>query len=125
METAVLEALFLPWWKIVLYIGALAVAIITIRFTISFNINFWLESRRAAKAIKERRKRARSCRHFWTLYHSSQYSRCNRCAAFIATTTLLAFESDPLVLIAGDNWGDRINPGQRSILVEDPRGVVR
>ena len=125
METTILEALFLPWWKILAYIGATALAAIAIRITVKFDANTWLENKRSANAIKESRKRATVCRHVWTLYTHSQYSVCNQCEALIATSTLLLFRNDREVLIAGQVSGMQIIGKEGSILVDSPYGNIR
>ena len=125
MENTILEALFLPWWKILAYIGAAALAVIAIRITVKFNANTWLENRQSANAIKESRKRAAVCRHVWTLYTHSQYSVCNQCEALIATSTLLLFQNDREVLIAGRFAGMQIVGKEGAILVDNPYGNIR
>ena len=125
METTILEALLLPWWKIFAYIGATALAAIAIRITVKFDANTWLESRQTANAIKESRKRAAVCRHVWTLYSHSQYSICNHCEALIATSNLLLFRNDHKVLIAGQVSGMQIVGKEGAILVDNPYGNIR
>ena len=125
METTILEALFLPWWKILAYIGATALAAIVIRITVKFNANTWLESRRNTKSINEWRKRAEACRHVWTLYPQSHYSVCNKCEALIATSTLSLFQNDPEVLIAGRVWQMQVIGKAGAIFEDSPYGNIR
>ena len=39
MESSIAEAVLLPWWKIVIYIVSLVLAVITIKVTVTFNLN--------------------------------------------------------------------------------------
>ena len=52
METSVVEAIFLPWWKILLYMLGLVLAVVTIRISIKFDMNTWLENRRIGLCTK-------------------------------------------------------------------------
>ena len=49
MESSIAEAVLLPWWKIVIYIVSLVLAVITIKVTVTFNLNDWLRGRKEAK----------------------------------------------------------------------------
>ena len=42
MESSIAEAVLVPWWKIVIYMASLVLAVITIKVTITFNLNEWL-----------------------------------------------------------------------------------
>ena len=103
----------------------LLVGTIGFKFAIAFDINAWLSARRDAKALKVKMKNARRCGHLWTLYHASPYSKCNLCAAYVATTTLLMLSDDPKIRIAGENWNLQIHIRSAGALVHDPVGTRR
>ena len=90
MENTILEGIFLPWWKGLLYIIVLTLSIITVRFSIKFDLNEWLKIRRESKLLAQIYKRAGQCSHGWTLYPDSPFSRCVRCQAWIASSILTA-----------------------------------
>ena len=116
MDSSTLEALILPWWKLPIYLLAITLSIVTIRVSIRFDINSWLQERRKLRERKQRLKFVEQCQHLWTLYTASPHSRCNRCNALIATTTVQAelelSHDKPLIagvsnnLIANSNEGD-------------------
>ena len=90
MDTSTVETILSAWWQICAIILALAIAIITIRITVKFDINAWMKARREAKAQKERRKKAENCLHAWTLYTHNPVSRCGKCMVLIDTAILLS-----------------------------------
>ena len=92
MESTILESLFLPWWKGLLYILALTVSAVTIRLTINFDLNEFLKRRRQIQLTNAMGKLADKCRHAWTLYPDGPYSHCALCQAWIATSFLLAMQ---------------------------------
>ena len=110
MDVALAEALFLPWWKGILYILAIAFSIVAVKVTINFDLNEWQKSRKEAKSNAQLKKLAKKCRHMWTLYPNSPLSRCNKCYAFITTSILLFARA------TGDD--------KLIILAEYPRGVI-
>ena len=119
MNGEVTEALLLPWWKIVIYIATIAIAIVSIRVTVKFDWNAWADRREENKQAAARLAAARSCKHGWTLYPSSPYSRCGICMAVIDTALLLtAMESStqPKPLILAAQHGVMLKPG-KSIVV--------
>ena len=121
MENSILENLLLPWWKILLYLFAAVVAVFTIKVSLTFNLNTWLQDRKKAKEVEELKKIASECGHVWTLYPGSVYSRCNLCLAFIATSTLVYAKEhfDKRPLFAGVHHGVHIVPPKPSIMVTD------
>ena len=54
MDNSIVGALILPWWKMILYILALALAIVTVRISVKFDVNAWLQSGKIAKDNKRR-----------------------------------------------------------------------
>ena len=115
----------LPWWKILLYILGTALAVITIRISIKFDLNTWLQSRRTDKEIKERVKRSEECPHLWTLYRLSPYSSCNMCLSWIATSTLLAASqlAGYKHVIAGESSNLLVHPEPNAVIVSNPIGA--
>ena len=115
-----LEQLLLPWWKIIVYFGALVLGGIGIKVSLTFNVNTWMEERRKSKAHAEHRKRASKCGHRWTLYPNSVYSQCNLCLVNIPTSTLLAaeqFKVKPIIL--AKNHGVMINLSAGALVTTD------
>ena len=127
MDPAILNELFSPWWRPIVAIATtvfiVVVGIIAVRFTVKFDLNVWLRDRRDAKALKERKKRVDGCGHVWTLYRFSQFSQCNFCLAYIATSSLVVFYDSPAVSIAGEDWDLLLNPPAGSIIVANPIGT--
>ena len=125
MDNSIVGALILPWWKMILYILALALAIVTVRISVKFDVNAWLQSGKIAKDNKRRVVDADNCPHLWTVYHSSPYSRCNLCQAWIATSTLLLarvyFEPKPI--IAGESYSLLVSPQPNEVVVGDYIGA--
>ena len=110
---------------IVVTVLAIVVGIIAVRVTIRFDLNAWLRDRREAKILKSKMKLAKQCDHMWTLYHASPYSRCNLCLAYIATTTLLVFQDDPRVSIAGESWNHMFRTVAGGVIAQSPAGHRR
>ena len=125
METSIVEALLLPWWKILLYIVITTIGIITIRITVKFDINTWLQERKEAKALEDRDKASRKCQHLWTLYTHSPYSRCDKCLVLISTSILnFAREhSNTKPLISGIANGIVMTPGKNEIVIDNYIGA--
>ena len=121
METLTLEALLLPWWKPIAYLFAIVLVLVTVRIGINFDVNKWMENRQQAKLNKEVAKRSKNCGHAWTLYHTSPFSRCNYCLAWIPTTTLLTalefFDRKPLILGQTDSM--LVTPMKGEVVVSD------
>lgn len=115
----------LPWWKIVIYMASFVLAVITIKVTITFNLNDWLRGRKEAKDLKERGKVIGECPHVWTLYADNPYSRCDLCLVLISTSLLLvAIErGDPLPLISGELRGMIMKPGRKEIVTRNYIGA--
>ena len=103
MDSAVLEAILLPWWKLVIYMATVTLGIIAVRISIKFDVNKWLKTRNEAKRIKDREKASRNCKHIWTLYTNSPYSRCDNCLVLISTSILVAARAglNPKPVISG------------------------
>ena len=116
METSIIEALVLPWWKIVIYVALSVIAVITVKFTVTFDLNTWLKERRETKKLKESEQIVSECAHIWTLYICSPYSRCDKCLVLISTAILLFarehLETKPLVLGRTDLF---MKPGSNEI----------
>lgn len=89
MDSSFLEALLLPWWKVVTYLLTLTVSAIAIKVTINFDLNEWLKQRRTNKLLEEIGNRSLECSHGWTLYPNNAYSQCVGCQAWIATGLLV------------------------------------
>ena len=116
MDDEILKALLLPWWKVPVYVLAAAFAITTVKVAIKFDINTWLAAREKAKRQRDHQKQVEKCSHVWTLYENSQYSICNKCMVYIATSTLLvARYSDTPPTIAGEMHGAYLRPGEGSL----------
>lgn len=105
METSVAESIFLPWWKILVYVTAVVIATVAIRITVKFDLNAFLKDRREDKKLSERKRDIEKCAHIWTLYTNSPYSRCDRCLCLISTSILLSLRqsSAPPVISATSN----------------------
>ena len=125
MESSIAEAVLLPWWKIAIYIASLVLAVITIKVTITLDLNDWLKERKEASQAKRREKAAKKCKHFWTLYTHSHFSRCNNCLVLIATSTLQVARSlsNHKPLIAGVVQQMVIEPGVNELVTNDYIGV--
>ena len=115
METSIIEEIFLPWWRGVVYLLAIALTVVGIRLIITFDLNRWLEQRRADKDFKESVKESLNCRHVWTYYPSSLYSSCTNCPAFIDTSILAVglAAKDANLLIAGTRLGQLTVSGRQ------------
>ena len=121
MEFGIVEELLKPWWKIVVYIVASALAIVSIRLSLTLDLNALLKERRVIRAARETEKRVAECGHVWTLYPNSPYSQCNLCTAFIFTSTLV-YAVEHLAnkpLIVGVDPGTVIRVGEGSIVATD------
>lgn len=126
METSIAEAVLLPWWKIIIYIASLVLAVVTIKITITFNLNEWLKTLREAKELRDRQKASRKCQHIWTLYTGSPYSRCDNCLILISTGILLTARAylDPKPVISGELHGMLMKPGKNEITTTNYVGVI-
>ena len=119
MDSEVAEALLLPWWKIVIYVIIVAIAVVSIRITVKFDWNAWAERREKNKQSAALVAAAKSCKHGWTLYPSSPYSRCGICMAVIDTALLMTAmnaSTQPKPLILATQHGVVLTPG-KSIVV--------
>ena len=125
MESSIAEAVLLPWWKIVIYIASLVLAVITIKVTITFDLNVWLKERKEAKELREREKASRKCAHIWTLYPNNPYSRCDRCLILISTSILLTARAvlEPKPVISGELHGIIMKPGKNEMVTSDYVGA--
>ena len=116
MDSTLADALFLPWWKNILYFFAIALSIVAVRFSTNFDLNAWLEQRRHSRLLAEVFKASNQCKHAWTLYPSSQYSQCVSCQAWIATDILIVarthFSPKPVII------------AERPDVVFDHKGVL-
>ena len=79
----------------------LAIAAVTVRVGVKFDLNVWLENRRADRDNQALKKIVENCRHIWTLYTDSPYSKCDICGCFISTSILLRVKDNPDCLING------------------------
>ena len=125
MESSIAEAVLLPWWKIVIYIASLVLAVITIKITITFNLNDWLKERKEAKELKDRQKASRKCQHIWTLYPNSPYSRCDDCLVLISTGILITARTylDPKPVVSGELAGMLMKPGRNEMVTTNYLGA--
>ena len=127
MESEFLEALFLPWWKGLVYIFALTLSVVAIRVTIKLDLNAWLKRRDVAKRLATMKKLAETCRHAWTLYPSSPFSRCTLCQAWISTSILLVareiMDEGPIIL--AEQQGVVATPQEGHIVVDSYMGMER
>ena len=125
MESSIAEAVLLPWWKIVIYIVSLVLAVITIKVTVTFNLNDWLRGRKEAKDLRERRKVIGECPHVWTLYADNPYSRCDLCLALISTSLLMFARErgNPPPAISGELHGIMMKPGRNEIVIRNYIGA--
>ena len=125
METSIAEAVLLPWWKPVVYIVVATLGIITIRISIKFDVNTWMQSRNEKQSAKRRLKRSKQCPHLWTLYHSSPYSKCDNCQSLISTSILLtALEfPDSKPIISCEAYGYVVKPGTNQVITGDYVGA--
>ena len=125
MENSVVEALILPWWKIPVYIVTVTLGIITIRISVKFDMNTWLEARRESKELRGREKASRKCPHIWTLYPTSPYSRCDNCLILISTSILALARSSlgPKPAISGQLPGIFMKPGKNEMVTSDYMGA--
>ena len=123
---ATLEQLFVPWWKVVVYLIFALLALFSFKVRVQFNVNDWLQKRADAKALKEWQERASNCTHSWTLYSYSIYSQCNLCQAYIETATLVFAQrhltNKPSII--AENTGARIEPSRGEPVVVDYVGAV-
>ena len=121
MESSIVEAIFLPWWRILVYFVGLVFAGITVRLSLKLDLNAAIESWQAYKRTKERLKDCKRCAHRWTLNRSSPYSRCNNCLALIATTTLLTARqlADIKPVILGEAIAILETPQANDIITSD------
>ena len=131
MDCSLLDALFVPWWKPVLFIPAtalsLALSVVAVRFTISFDLNAWLRKREESRFNAEALKRAEQCMHAWTLYPSSPYSQCASCQAWIPTSILVAARalSDIKPIILAEHPGVVVSHEGPMVVVRSYTGAVR
>ena len=106
----------------VVFAAALLIAAVRMNCNVQFtDLLRWRDER---KKESDWRKQVDECRHAWTLFPSSPYSRCNFCAGVIATTTLQHAEAVqlPRLCILGVARGLLFSPKGRIILVSDPIG---
>ena len=124
MENSILDQLLLPWWKIVVYFLVVVLAAISVKVSLTFNVNTWLQDRRKAQAVKERKRTVGECGHAWTLYPDSVYSQCNLCLAYINTSTLLTAEKHFAIkpIIMGTHFRVTVAPTEGSMVVGDYSG---
>ena len=125
MESSIAETVLLPWWKIVIYIASLVLAVITIRVTITFDINSWLKERKEAKELRDRDKASRNCQHIWTLYPNSPYSRCDNCLILISTGILITARTylPHKPVISGELAGMLMKPGRNEMVTTNYLGA--
>ena len=125
MENSVVESLFLPWWKIPIYIVLASLGTIAIRISFKFDINVWLKARKEAKELRDSRKASRECAHIWTLYPDGPYSRCDKCLVLISTSILISacayLDSKPVV--SGQMARILMKPGRNEIVTSDYIGA--
>ena len=87
-----LDALMQPWYRLPLYVAVLTIGALSVRVAFKVNVNSLLKDFRRSMGNRRIMKQASRCKHAWTLYPSSPYSRCNSCLILIQTSTLLAAE---------------------------------
>ncbi len=119
MDNMVLHIPYGPWWAL-LYIAAVGASMVTMRMTFIIDFNKWAESRRQSRIAKKRYKDVNRCKHTWMLYRQGQFSLCNKCAALVATSTLLDLPPILQPLIRGTVDGQYIKPGKGNIIVQSP-----
>lgn len=122
VESTLLEQLLIPWWKPVVYVVTLAIATVTIRFSIKFDFNEWQKNRQRERRTKEQQKAVERCSHVWTLYPHSQYSICNICQVLHSTSTLMALRGSPGIVIAGERYGMDIKAEAGALIAMNPYG---
>lgn len=127
METSVLETILIPWWKFPIYIATATIGIIAIRISIKFDVNAWLKMRKESKELNDRKKASIKCRHIWTLYTDSPYSRCDKCLVLISTSILFTARAyhDPKLVISAQIMGMMIKPGQNELQTSNYIGTTR
>ena len=110
------------WMLVIAAVGIAALLLLSKRVAIKFDVNAWIVDRRESKSRNEHRKLVLRCRHAWTLYHSSPYSQCSMCNAFISTSILQFMHQvgDPDIHIIGEGYGLMVNPYKNSIIISDP-----
>ena len=114
MDAPILQVVFVHWWKILLYIITLTLAIVSVRFVFSLDLNAWQEARRRDRSRRERRKIVEGCRHAWVISLRSPFSRCSKCQCLISTAILLRVggNSSCVILTEDHHWsitGDEDN----------------
>ena len=125
MESSIWEAVFLPWWKGLIYMVSLVLSVIAVKVTITFDLSDWLKERKKAKELSERKRVVSKCAHIWTVYSVSPYSRCDRCMALASTTLLLNakhFEHKPVISGYAQIF---MKPGANEIFTDDYLGAGR
>ena len=120
MEPSIVEAIFLPWWRSLVYLFALVIGTIAIRITVNFDLNTYLQERKEEKYDQARLKAIEECGHVWTLYWNSPYSRCDRCLCLISTSVLNLMLSEsvsgPRPFISGHS-SLLMTPGAKEVVV--------
>lgn len=128
MESSIVEAIFLPWWKSLVYLFSLVIGTIAIRITVNFDLNTYLQERKEEKYYQARLKASEECGHVWTLYLNSPYYRCDRCLCLISTSVLNLMSSEsvsgPRPLISGYS-SLLMTPGAKEVIVENYVGNRR
>ena len=131
MDSTLVEALLLPWWKVPVYICTITLSVVAVRISIKFDLNAWLKRRRHSQLLSKIGKRSEQCRHGWNLYTNAPYSQCASCQAWIATSVLLAARAigdSKLIILAAYPGAIPVQKGefivvQNYVGVED-RGVT-
>ena len=109
-----------------MYILVIALSAVAIKVTISLDLNAWLERRREAKMLAHIGKRAKRCRHAWTLHPNNTFSQCAMCLAWIPTAILITAREllgDGKLIILAEYHGEIVPPKGVIIVVHDYIGA--
>ena len=126
MEPSLVETIFLPWWRSLVYFFSLVVGMVAIKIVINFDLNAFLRECKEEKYFEDRLKASQECGHVWTLYVNSPYSRCDRCLSLISTSVLNLMKAvdGPRPFISG-YISLLMTPGAKEVYVEDYIGNRR
>ena len=120
-----LDTLLQPWYRLPIYAAVLVLGAMSIRIAFKVDVNSLLKDFQGWLGNRRIKRQAKLCRHAWTLYSSSPYSRCNSCLILIQTSTLLAAEeyADVKPMILGIQEGMVITAKGGSVVTNNYVGM--
>ena len=96
---AIIEVAFVPWWKGIAWLLAIAVTVVSVRIGFTFDLNVWLTARQARTNAKRLAKNAQQCKHVWIRYPYSPFAICGKCRSGIECLVLDMYAADPNVVV--------------------------